>query len=191
MAKRGKKGEILTGLSIFLLIIVFIIILITAGCTGTADEGMIAEMTVVTEEETLIVPSATEVVAGISDMNEIIAIDLVSMYHDIQNDDPLAFSYEILPTRYTGLDDDGDYIFEGTIMEYNTGGDETNYLGVLFTEADDESETGYREWVYKGLKYDVYGGEGGQNITIEFTVGKEDIPVGKTVIMTGYDLYLI
>lgn len=164
----------------------------TAGCTGTANEsttntpqaGTPAVTAEVTETST---PAPTEEIPDV-DMNEVIAIDLISMYQDVQDENPLAFDYVILPTWYTGVNDDGDYEFGGTITNYNSGGKETNYLGVLFTVKDDESETGYGEWVYKGLKYDIFGGDEGQDITIEFTVDKEDIPEGKTLIMTGYEL---
>lgn len=169
------------------LIIMLVIIFATAGCTESANEDTAAEIEVTVEEE---VPTATptEETPAV-DMNEVVAIDLVTMYQDIQSDNPLAFEYEILPTCCLGVNDKGDYEFEGIISDFSKDGDLSNYLGVLFTVKDDESGTGYHEWVYKGLKYNVFGGEDGQNITMKFTVDKEDIPEGKTIIMTGYDFY--
>ena len=189
--KPGAKNGSRTGLCTILILLAVVMISITAGCTGSVDDDIEENDTAITEEETATVtPAATEEEEeeATVDTNNVIAIDLVSLYRDVQNDNPLAFEYVFLPTKYLGVGDNGDYEFEGTINDYNIGGDQTNYLGVLFTVKDNESEAGYDEWVYKGLKYDVFSGEEGQNITIKFIVEKEDIPEGKTFIMTGYDL---
>lgn len=187
--KSGEERRSQAGFCTLFLLVVLVIISATAGCTETADENTAAEVKVIVEEEVPVATPAEE--ADEINMNDAIAIDLVSMYHDVQNKNPLAFDYEIMPTRYIGLSDSGDYKFEGTISNFSTHTDMSNYACVMFTEKDNTSETGYHEWIYKGFKYDVFAGNEGREITIEFTVNKEDIPKEKTIIMTGYDLYQI
>ncbi|MBN2862969.1 MAG: hypothetical protein JXN62_07395 [Bacteroidales bacterium] len=191
MTKDGEKDRFLAGFCTLFLMIALVMISATAGCTGTNDKNIMAEATLQEGNDIPVIPQKTEEMVQTFSMNDVIAIDLVSMYQDVQNKNPLAFDYEIMPTRYIGLSDEGDYEFEGTISNFCKGGDQSNYIGVLFTEKDDESGTGYHEWIHKGLKFNSFGGEDDQNIIFKFTVDKEDIPKEKTFIMTGYDLYQI
>lgn len=161
-------------------------LLILAGCTGqtgNTQENSIASTNI---PETM--TQDTEVETGefySIDNSEVIKIDLITMNPDVQNDNPLAYDYEVMPTDYLGKNDDGDYEFAGTVSDLA----KTNYIGVMISEPDEVSEYGFKEHLYSGMKYEVFSGD--ENVkfwNFSFTIPAEEISESTKFIITGYKL---